>query len=1105
MGAATFLTGRAGSGKSAWIRAAAKSSAAAGRRVFLIVPEQYTFEAERELAESFGSGLIGAGVYSFTSLARLIRRETGNRQVYLSKQGSRMVVRRVIADKRDGLSAFARVADTQGFAEKLVQLFAMFRGSGIEPDALRSAAERVKDSLLASKLAELSLLYGGVREYLAGRYMDENDMIDALIAGLPASSLRGADVFVDGFPKLNNQAFRVLETLMETAASLTVSFCADFSRDCRDRSVFLTDERALARLKEHAQNIGVSVDMVALPPAEDGAAEALRRLERELFAFRPRVYEGAADCVTVFAASDESAEAEAVAAAVGRAAREGIRYSDMAVIAASDALITPIARALERDGVPVFADIKKPLSGYPEAQLLRLAVSAAADGFRPRDVLAIAKTGLAGVSEDDAELFENYILRYGIFGSALERPFTFGEIPEGAERARQQLMEPLMELRAAMSRAGAGEKAEALFRYMERLGCAAAMAELANELRGRGELRLADEAAQVNNAIMELLDQLYVIMGDSQISNHRFLELLREGLEAGGVGVIPTTSDQVLLGSLSRTRARTVKALFLVGCNDGLLPAARQDAELIDDRELEELRKCELPVWGGVADELSADTLNIYTMFSKPTERLWLAWSLSSGGDTAQPSSLVDRTLEVLPNARRETDVGCGVAPFSVDAARSRLAGELRQLVDTGEAPEGASALYGYFARSAAQAEPLSQIERALFHTGAYEPLGAELAELLYGRRLSGSVSRLERFAFCPFAHFSNYGLKLQKRREYTEKPADEGGYYHALLESYISGVNADGVDWAELTFEDCRARLVPIMERLANEHNDGVLLSTARRRAQLRRMEDAALYTAWAATKQIQLGEFRPLAGEVRFGMGEGSMPPLKIALPDGRVFSVRGVIDRVDEARLSGQSWFRVIDYKRGGKGFDPSGVAAGLSIQLPIYVAALLAADRAARAAGMFYMAAKRPKGALGGEAADENVLNAVLKQFKLSGLTVNDVAVCEAMCCEYSNGSSVVISNLKQSGGGAAVTEAELHNVVKAALSSARRSFLGVANGEIAARPYRDARGRSACHVCDFRSVCGFDERFEKCAYRDIPAVTVDKLARGGASDDGDKMD
>lgn len=1088
----TFLTGREGSGRSAWIRAAVKSSVAAGKRAFLIVPEQYTFEAERELAEYLGRGLIGAGVYSFTSLARRVRRETGNRQIYLSKQGSRMVVRRVIADCRDELTAFARVADTRGFAEKLVQLFAMFRGSGIEPAELARAAEQTGE-LLGSKLRDLALIYGRVREYLAGRYMDENDMIDALIAGIPSSELAGADVFVDGFPKLNNQAFRVLETLMEHAAALTVSFCLDSSRACRDRSVFTTDARAYDRLSLRAAELGIAPDTVALPPADGGAAPELRHIERELFAIRPRRFDRPAGAVTLFAASDEAAEAEAAASAVARAARDGIRYCDMAVMTTSDALLPAVARALENNGIPAFADIKKPLAGYPEARLIAAAAAAVAEGSRPQDVLAIAKTGLAGVTGEDTEALENYILRYGVRGSSLTKPFDFGEVPEGAERARAALMEPLEELRESMSRAGAAEKAEALFRYIERLDAAGSMARLAAELRAAGRLREADETAQVNNAIMELLDQLYAIMGDSRISNRRFLELLREGLAAGGVGVIPTTADQVLLGSLARTRARTVRALFLAGCNEGLLPAARLDEELIDDRELEELKKADLPVWGGMADELAADTLNIYTVFAKPTERLWLGWSLSSGGAEAQPSTLIDRVAEALPDAARETDIGREPVPCGTAAALPVLAAELRELVDTGEAPAAAAELYGALARSPYSRDEVRLIESALYHTGAYDPLGEELAELLYGRGASGSISRLEMFSSCPFRHFAAYGLKLQKRREYRELPADEGGYYHELLESYVKAVAESGADWKDISFPECRHILAPIMLSLAKEHNDGVLLSTPRMRARLSRMEEAALYTAWAVTRQMQQGAFRPAASEVRFGF-EGGLPPLRITLGNGRVFLVRGVIDRVDEAVLAGQRWFRVIDYKRSDRKFDPSLAAAGISIQLPVYVAALLAADSAARAAGMFYMPSKRPDGQLADGDVTDVILDRLMQKFRLSGVYVSDAAVTEALDSRSHGAPPATVAAAANS----AVTEAGLGRAVASALGSAERAFAGIAAGDIAAYPYRQKK-KLGCEYCDYPRVCAFDGRFRDCKYRDIPSLTLDELTKGGAED------
>ena len=104
-----------------------------------------------------------------------------------------------------------------------------------------------------------------------------------------------------------------------------------------------------------------------------------------------------------------------------------------------------------------------------------------------------------------------------------------------------------------------------------------------------------EECAQVYNMLMELFTQMHAILGDAPVSTERYIAVLQEGLSTYEVGVIPTTADQVLFGSLGRTRARSVSALFVLGAVEGVFPAQVRDGGMIDDEELAELSALGLP------------------------------------------------------------------------------------------------------------------------------------------------------------------------------------------------------------------------------------------------------------------------------------------------------------------------------------------------------------------------------------------------------------------------------------------------------------------------------------------------------------------------------
>ena len=547
-----------------------------------------------------------ASVFSFTSLARRVLRETGERTVFLSRQGRRMVIRKTAEEEVKRLTAFGGVSARAGFAERCDSFITECKRFNIAPEQLADAAERLgTNAPFAAKLSDLALLYARTEEYLAGRNMDAADAFSALCERLPRSSIAGQAVIIDGFDLISEQLYDVVGALMGCAGSLTIALRADLSPDCRDRVVFQAESRLLTRLKSIAQEQGCPTRTVRLPvagPHEDAAKRAhpaLRHLEHEAFAYPFRPYEGkdAAEAVSLFAATSRTAEAEAVADAILKAADSGIRYRDMAVIATDlDAYINPVSRALRARDIPFFTDAKHPLAGYAAARLVVSALSAAARAFRQRDVLEVAKTGLAGVETEDAEAFELYVLRYGMRGTLLTAPFARGEVPPGAERARKGLMPPLVELRTRLAGAAtARAKTEALYAYLLALDVRGQLASEAESLRARGRFELMEECAQVYNMLMELFTQLHAILGEAPLSTERYIAVLQEGLSTYEVGVIPTTADQVLFGSLGRTRARSVSALFVLGAVEGVFPAYARNDGMIDDAERASLSALGLP------------------------------------------------------------------------------------------------------------------------------------------------------------------------------------------------------------------------------------------------------------------------------------------------------------------------------------------------------------------------------------------------------------------------------------------------------------------------------------------------------------------------------
>lgn len=1084
--AVTLLLGRAGTGKSDRIAAALAAHKARGERALLLVDEQYTFEAERRLCTRLG-GLTGVQVTSFSRLAERLLEEQGA-PPFLSAQGVCMAVRRAITRNKEQLRCFGHAALRPGFAGAVAALLRRCKQAGVEAEALAAAAERLAgEPLLSAKLSDLALLYAETDAFLAARYLSAEDAANAAIAAVPFSSLAGGYVYIDAFSGASQQQYRWMEAFFAACAGVTAALTLDPAPSA-DQALFAPARRAAKRLAELANKSGCAVTRVALTASKPGVAAPLAHLERSLFAFPARAYEGEAACVTLFGASDRQREVEAVADAVLEAARKQVRYRDMAVIVSDPAAYAfPLTRALAARGVPVFLDETRPLSGQSAAEFLLAAAGAACRGMRTGDVLTLLKTGCTELDDAEIEIFEQYILRYGVRGSALAAPFAFGEVPEEAERVRAGIMPGLEALARGLAQPPVSDKLRALYAYLETCGLRAELEGEVAALYGEGRAAEAEESAQVWNRMMELLSQLDTVFGAERMARADFFELLSEGMSGYTVGVVPGTADQLLLGDLERTKSRRVLALFLVGANDGLLPKPRADEALLDDWALARLAEAGLATWENTDAAAERDQLALYAALSRATESLFVSYAFTGDSAELAPAPLVSRIGALLPRCRRKSDLDDPLLlPSCKRQALTLLSADLRRLAASGEAVPRLSALEETLSRDAALAPLVSRMRAGLSRAPGPAPVPRQTARALFGETPRLSASRLERFFACPFSHFVRYGLGAAREKRWEERATDYGSLFHAVMDAFLRRCIAEECDFSALSDAEADALLDALLPETLAAHNDGFALSDERARAGLFLVLRSVRQAVHAMLAQLRAGCFAPVFSELRFGPG-CPFPAIPLLLPDGTRAELVGAVDRVDEAKTDdGRRVVRVVDYKTGNRRFDFTELLHGLSLQLPLYLAAACAAPvacEAPEAAGLYYAPLRVPAPADG-----ENAEDALRKSFRLKGLTLSDAAVLRCTEQALSGPSEVVASlrrNADESCAGALVSEGEMERLLDHARRLAAEGAGRMAEGEIAVSP-----AEGSCEYCDYKDVCRFDPQLPRFRARRFAPVDID---------------
>ena len=1068
----TIWMGRSGSGKSTRLYDRLIAHAQKGERATLIVAEQYTFEAEKALCSRLG-GLLGVQVLSLSRLCERVLQEQGIDVPVIGGPGRRMILKKAALHRKNDLALFARVAESRGFVQRMDEIITRCKQSGATPEDLSRAAEALPEGTqLKGKMADIALLYGESEDFLRDRYLTDSDLWDRAGEALPGSFLTDTYLYIDGIDIPSRQLFRLLGRLLRVCKAVTVTLRMD--PEGKDADLFAPDIRTYYKLQQVAEDAGSPFFTEGCYKDKPRPAE-LKHLEKHLFAQDEAVYPDPAAALQLWAAADREEEAERCADAVLALVRQGWRYRDMAVMVTDGGgYVSRIRRAFARKGIPLFYDATRPVTGHSAMDMVLSAVRFV-ETRSMEDALHVLKSGYAPCTVDEGEIFENYVLRYGLFGSSLAKPFAFGEVPPEAEKVRAALFPPLDRLREGCSRGTTGaEKARAVYAYMEETG-------LRDRLRAQGEALIAagrpnagELFGQVYTILSGLLSDIAAIWGNDALSQKEFLSLLEEGAASSVMGVLPGTADQVILGDFVRTRTPAVPILFVLGCNEGLLPPARTDDELISDGELELLKENGLELWNGTEALTEMERLELYTALNKAQQRIYLSYSYSADGEELAPAPLLGRIRRLFPQAKVRDARAAADWPYDREGSFRRLIRELALYEREGLRSDLLPAQKAYFEQDETYGPRLQRAEAVLAGGISPAPFGKALAEQMYGAAPNMSASRLEQFNRCPFAHYLKYGLKAQERPESREEAADAGTFLHDALDSFLKLVKERSLDWAALTDEDADSLVDQVLPPLIKTHNDGIFVRDVRLREALFLRVESVKKCARSIVRQMQAGSYRPYETELAFGP-DCPFPPLQLKTDDGRTVLLYGRIDRVDK---SPDGFYRIVDYKMGDRKFEPGKIAAGLSLQLPLYLAAVAGLE--GEMGGMYYMPLSLPAPKEGEKE----------KGHVLRGVTAGSEASVAAL--ERSlDGRSEIVQGLRRNKDGKLsgnlCRQEDMAVLTREAVAVAERTLEHMRRGEAEVIPYK-----GACTYCKFGSVCRFDKQQKGCYERDAKKMTISEL-------------
>lgn len=1137
-----IVYGRAGSGKTRYCLDGIKKSLdrEAGKALVLIVPEQFSLQGERNLLKTIGAGgILRAEVLSFRRLAYRVFNEVGGTvHSHINNAGKSMMLYRIMDSLRDELKVFAGAARQKGFAGTISKMIAEFKRYDISPDKIINAAYELEPTeSLKFKLDDLGLIYSQYENAIYNRYLDSDDDLTRLYEKLDKSKqYNGAEIWIDEFSGFTPQEYKVIRKLMEKAERVTISLCTDHLEEGGGFSnslIFAPVVNTAEKLKTIAKQLNIKVEesvKLGYECGSDGGEKGrfgsnneLRHLEQNLFTYPYRKYVSASGNISIFAAANMFTEVEAAAREIIKLCRDkGMRYRDIALTCRDlDKYGSVISVILNEYGIPHFVDKKREITGHPLVALILSAMDIFRSNWSYESVFRYIKSGLSNLDAQNADLLENFVLSYGIRGNRwlrkdLWEAHTAGGNDDSALAgyelhsmkciidAREMLTAPLIAFHSkTRGRRTAAEICTALYELLLELEIPQRIDSRIQSFQKMGDLEKANEYSQVWNIAMEVFTQVVEVSGDDLIGLSRFCEILAAGFEEYSIGLIPPALDQVLVGSVDRSKSHEIKALFILGVNEGTFPASISEEGILSDTERSVLGRRGMELAKDSKNKLIDERFLAYSALSSPSELLKLSYPAADrDGRALRPSRLISDIKRIFPDIREYSDI-TGVDPdisemdmlTSPGPAFNDMIAALRKAMEGEAIEECFRYLYSWFEHSDAWKQKCSSIIPGLSYSNQPGKLNNLKAMNLYRNPLRTSVSRLEAYSSCPFSYYVKFGLKAQERRISRLEPVDVGSFMHNILDEFSRSLVSLNKSWRSLDREWCTEQISKIVDEML-EKVSGAIFNSSRRYAYLSsRLKRIVIKAVLLIAEHMKRSGFEPIGYEVEFAEG-GKYPPIMLELPSGIKMSLTGRIDRIDAMTNENGTYLRIVDYKSGNKALKLSDVYYGLQLQLLTYMDAVLEDTNGVGLlpGGVLYFRLDDPIVSGDRNSTEEDIEKAVMKQLKMKGLLLADVRLIKEMDRQIDGDSLIIPARLNKGdvlGRSSAATLEQfgvLRTHIKKTLSAIGDEII---EGNVAVSPYKKRTG-SACIYCSYSSVCQFDPTVRENSYRFLNDIKDDDV-------------
>lgn len=1094
-----LIYGKSGSGKSEYcFKEIAKDINK--EKIYLIVPNQMALMAEKKLMEITNNvSLINTEVITFNRMAFRVRNEIGGaKKTNLSKSGKAMLLYDILCEQKDSLNFLGKSSENVDIIGNSITEFKKHR---IDINKLREECNNTQDVYLKLKLNDMITMYEEFESSIQNRFLDENDVLDILNNQIVESNqFKDAIIYIDEFVGFTTQEYQIIAKLLQIAKQVNITICTDnlMQNEELDKDIFYASKNTGIKLINIAKEYGIEIEEdVKLKNLYRFKNEELKHLEENFYKIPYKKYEEEPKNIKMFLANNQYSEIEHIATQIVKLVRnEEYRYKDISVITKNLSIYSSLIKVIFSNyNIPVFIDEKRELSENIIVKFLISVLEICNKNWSYESVFNYLKTGFVNIEREEIFKLENYCIRWGIKGNKWYKEdwnyvgkdeYTKEEV-DRLNELRRMIVKPIRNLQEKAKKDNTFfNLTKILYEFLQEMKLEETIKLKINKLEEKGFIELANEYETSFKVLIELFDEIVLVFGEEKTNFDKYISTLKIGLKNTGLGKIPATQDEVIVGDVSRSRSHKVKAVFIIGINDGEFPSVYKDEGFFNDKDREYLKEQGFELANGSLENLYEENFNIYKAFTVAEEKLFLSYASSDNeGRTLRPSILITKMKKIYSNLQETSDIIS--QEKEIITKNNTFDNLIEKLNDYQEGKDVEDIWFdvlNYYENDALWKSRLLKSLEGITYTNIPEQIKPEFVKKLYGETLHTTISRLERYRSCPFSFYLEYGLKLKEKKSLKLDQIDTGSFMHEVIDTFFENVSNKKISIKEIENADIEKIVKQIVEEKLNLTSNYIFKSIPKFIILTNRLCRLVTLSIIYIVQGLKNTDFEVVGNEIEFKNGK-EYRPIEIVTKDGKKVEITGKIDRIDLAKDETGKYIRIIDYKSSAKDINLNEVLAGLQLQLITYLDAVCQ-DKDLIPAGILYFGLVEPKIDKGKRAKDiteEEIEQKLREHFRMNGLVLAEMNIINMMDNKLKDGekSDVIPVKIKKDGTmdktSKVVSRKEfeiLQKYVKNTLAQISKEIL---DGNIDIKPYYNVKTkRKPCEYCKYNSICNFKKGF-----------------------------